>query len=285
MPVNYDTEAWYKLYIRESTEDRLLPVFNRALRDFLLRLAKSRNDATVLNKTESPGEDIARALGAHADEAELVVTYVRSMLEDGFLTHKKGRLFITNFVDAQQARSPGAKRQKTYRDNKKKSRNEKQTRSSDDAHGSRDNTVTGDARITSQKIRSEERRSEESRGESNAQERETHSVSHRDRFGESFESFYPADALQLTDAHRDLCRSRGLDLENEIGKHRSYAQSHKRRCLDWPADFELWLRNARHQGPRGLTPAETPAERRTREQLDRVAALEAEELRAAGGAP
>jgi 5-methylcytosine-specific restriction endonuclease McrA len=115
--VNYDTEAWYKLYIRESTEDRLLPVLNRSLRDFLLRLAKSREDATILAKTENPGEDLARALGAHQDEHDLIVSFINSMLKDGYLRHKKGRLWITNFVNAQQARSPGAIRQQRWREN------------------------------------------------------------------------------------------------------------------------------------------------------------------------
>lgn len=114
--MNYDTEAWYKLYIRESTEDRLLAVLNRALRDFLLRLAKSRTDATILGRTDNPGEDLARALGAHPDEAPSIVAHVNSMLEDGFLTHRNGRLWITNFVRAQAARTPGARRQKTYRE-------------------------------------------------------------------------------------------------------------------------------------------------------------------------
>lgn len=113
--MNYETEPWYKLYIRESTEDKLLPVLNRGLRDFLLRFAKSRQNATILAKTENPGADLARALGAHPSETETFVAFVDSMLEDGYLTHRRGRLWITNFVSAQEARSPGAQRQARWR--------------------------------------------------------------------------------------------------------------------------------------------------------------------------
>ena len=113
--MNYGTEGWYKLYVRESTEDRLLPVFNRALRDFLLRLAKSREDATILRSTKNPGADLARALNATADETALVEAYVQSMLDDGYLSHDGARLWITNFVDAQRLKSPGAMRQDKWR--------------------------------------------------------------------------------------------------------------------------------------------------------------------------
>lgn len=154
--MNYETEPWYKLYIRESTEDKLLPVLNRGLRDFLLRLAKSRKDGTILARTENPGEDLARALGAHPDEFATIVAFVRSMLEDGYLRHRKGRLWITNFVDAQEARSAGARRQKRYRDKDKESR-----ASDDDEHNEGiTSDVTRDARVTSQERRSEKRREE-----------------------------------------------------------------------------------------------------------------------------
>jgi len=88
---------------------------NRSLRDFLLRLAKSRDDATILRSTESPARDLARALNAHPKEKALVETYIQSMLDDGYLTHRDGRLWITNFVEAQAAVTPGARRQQTWR--------------------------------------------------------------------------------------------------------------------------------------------------------------------------
>lgn len=113
--MKYGNEPWYKLFLRESTEDKLLPALNRSLRDHLLRLAKSREDGTVLRKTENPGADIARAIGAHAEEVTLIEGYVKSMLDDGYLSHKKGRLFITKFTEAQNAKSDGARRQDKWR--------------------------------------------------------------------------------------------------------------------------------------------------------------------------
>lgn len=162
--MNYETEPWYKLYIRESTEDKVLPVLNRALRDFLLRLAKSRDDATILGKTTNPGEDLARALGAHPSETETIVQFVGTMLEDGYLSHRKGRLWITNFVAAQASRSAGARRQKAYRDRHQTSHNE---------HSRPDNepiteVVTVASHVTSQEIRSEKRREETKRDEPDA---------------------------------------------------------------------------------------------------------------------
>lgn len=168
--MNYDTEAWYKLYIRESTEDKLLPVLNRALRDFLLRLAKSRSDATILGKTNAPGEDLARALGTSGAEADTIAEYVRSMLGDGYLSHRRGRLWITNFVEAQQARTPGARRQKTYRDKGGKSRTTDGVETHADVTPVDDSDVTGDAQVTSQKIRSDPRRSDPIRSETTARE-------------------------------------------------------------------------------------------------------------------
>jgi hypothetical protein len=113
-----------------------------------------------------------------------------------------------------------------------------------------------------------------------------------DRFAQSFESRIP-DAFDVTEEHRKLCETRGLDLENELGKHRAWAKSHARTCIDWPADFELWLRGSKRQSGNGQPRAdgsripfnETPAERRTRQQLERIAMLEAEEAREKAAAP
>lgn len=166
--MNYEVEAWYKLYIRESTEDKVLPVLNRALRDFLLRFAKSRDDATILGKTATPGEDLARALGAHQTEAALIVEFVQSMLGDGYLSHRKGRLWITNFVDAQQSRTPGARRQKVYREGKKKSQQGDATKSNAGVTSTSDSDITVASPVTSQKSRSETRRDEKNRDETTA---------------------------------------------------------------------------------------------------------------------
>jgi hypothetical protein len=159
--MNYDTESWYKLYIRESTEDKLLPVLNRGLRDFLLRLAKSRTDGTVLAKTKDPGQDIARALGAHPGEVQTIVEFVATMLEDGFLSHRRGRLWITNFVRAQEAKSPGAKRQARWRGKRNAGATGDAPKKEDEETGD----VTPPSRETLQEIRSDPRRSDPRRGD------------------------------------------------------------------------------------------------------------------------
>jgi hypothetical protein len=93
------------------------------------------------------------------------------MLEDGYLTHENGRLWITNFVAAQQARTQGAQRQKAYREKHKPATRDVMGDVTSDVMGdvtgdvtSDANSdavtgdVTGDARITLQKRREEERR-------------------------------------------------------------------------------------------------------------------------------
>lgn len=163
--MNYETEPWYKLYIRESTEDKVLPVLNRALRDFLLRFAKGREDPTILGKTTNPGEDLARALGAHQTEACQLVEFVQSMLDDGFLSHRKGRLWITNFVRAQEARTPGARRQKAYRAKHPKSRKGDAPETDASVTPEPESDVTVASRVTLQERREEKRREETKRDE------------------------------------------------------------------------------------------------------------------------
>jgi len=83
----------------------------------------------------------------------------------------------------------------------------------------------------------------------------------KDRFMQTFETLIP-ESFPISDQHRDICRKKNLDVQNELAKHRIYAKQHSRRCLDWPADFELWLRNAHAQkpgkGPVTPEPIESP---------------------------
>src|SRR5688572_22591489 len=112
--MKFEHESWRKLYVSESIEHRLMPIFCRGTRDYLIRHAKQ--DGTLLAKTEDPGRDLGRALGAHESELELFAAFVATLIADGYLTHKKSRLWITRFVDGQESRSAGALRQKRYRD-------------------------------------------------------------------------------------------------------------------------------------------------------------------------
>jgi hypothetical protein len=154
--VNFDRESWRKLYVRESAEDRLLPLLCRGLRDYLLRHAK--DDGTILTRTEDPAGDLARALTAHSHEAKPVQGFVRMLLDTGFLSHVSGRLWITNFADAQAARSAGARRQKKYRDAQQTPKQE--TSDAPVTPTAVTDNVTSDARATSQ--REETRRDERS---------------------------------------------------------------------------------------------------------------------------
>lgn len=117
--MRFDRESWRKLYVRESVAHRLLPLLCRGLRDHLIKHARVE-DGILLEKTEAPGRDLAVALGAHADEIETVAAFVEALIRDGYLSHKRNRLWITKFVEGQEARSSGAKRQKKYRDTKKR---------------------------------------------------------------------------------------------------------------------------------------------------------------------
>lgn len=157
MAYGYGHERWRKLYIRESTEDRLLPVLMRGLRDYLIRHAD--DDGTLLAKTEQPATDLARALGAHPGESELVESHIVSLLDDGYLSHRKGRLWITNLVKAQARKSPVATKQKRYRDKKKAASNGDGPVTDDAPESLRNGAVTRYATVTTK--REEEKRREE----------------------------------------------------------------------------------------------------------------------------
>jgi hypothetical protein len=111
--VKFERESWRKLYVAESAEHRLLSVFARGLRDYLLRLAGE--DGTILAKTKAPKMDVARLLGVHPGEKKLFEAGFDSLLGVGYLSHEAERLWITKFIDAQTARSPGAKRQAEFK--------------------------------------------------------------------------------------------------------------------------------------------------------------------------
>lgn len=53
----------------------------------------------------------------------------------------------------------------------------------------------------------------------------------------------------VTDRHRELAVTRGVDLDGELHKFCLFARSRGRRGSDWSAAFELWLINGRAQGP------------------------------------
>lgn len=113
--MRFDRESYRKLYVAESAEHRLLSLFTRGLRDYLLRFAME--DGTLLPKSQKPADDLARVLGAAGAERRMVAHAVTDLINVGYLSYDDGRLWITRYTDAQEARSPGALRQQRYRDN------------------------------------------------------------------------------------------------------------------------------------------------------------------------
>lgn len=112
--MKFEHESWRKLYVAESIEHRLLPIFTRSLRDYLLRMAD--DEGTLLKQTKAPSADLARVLIVDVTERKQFDSAVTRLLEIEYLTLTRGRLYITRFVDAQAARTPGALRQKRYRE-------------------------------------------------------------------------------------------------------------------------------------------------------------------------
>lgn len=153
--VRFDRESWRKLYRSESPEDRLLPVAVRGVRDYLIRYAK--DDGTLLESTTDPGADMARVLGAHPDEFDAIKSAVERLFGSKYLSHKKGRLWITKFREAQEARSPNAARQLRYREKRKTPREHNESVTSN---------ATPDAHETLEEKRREEKRREREKVES-----------------------------------------------------------------------------------------------------------------------
>jgi hypothetical protein len=157
--MRFDRESWRKLYVAESMQHRLMPVLCRGLRDYLLRHAGE--DGTLLSRTEDPARDLAKVLGAHESESNLVETYVLTWLDEGYLKHSRGRLYIAKYEEAQNARSQGAIRQERYIAKKKASPGDVTT----DADADAKVTSPGDGDLTSQII--DETRRDETRQQIN----------------------------------------------------------------------------------------------------------------------
>lgn len=111
--MKFERESWRKLYIAESAEHRLMSVVARGLRDYLLRIAG--DDGTLLASSADAKQDILRLLNPTAAEKRLIGEAFDCLLRIGYLSLDNGRLWITKFVEAQAARSPGALRQERYK--------------------------------------------------------------------------------------------------------------------------------------------------------------------------
>lgn len=115
--MRFDRESWRKLYVVESVQHRLLPLFTRGLRDYLLRHAES--DGTILRGSADHAADLARVLCATQQERKQIDAALADLLRVGYLSTDGERLWIVKFEEAQSARSPGAKRQAAYLARKK----------------------------------------------------------------------------------------------------------------------------------------------------------------------
>lgn len=112
--MNFDRESWRKLYVLESIEHRLLPLFTRGLRDYLLRVAA--DDGTILRDSSDPVSDLCSALAAKSSERKQVRAALDDLLRIGYLTQEKGCVRISKFEEAQRARTPEARRQAAWRE-------------------------------------------------------------------------------------------------------------------------------------------------------------------------
>jgi len=139
-----------------------MPVLARGLRDYLIRHAK--DDGTLLERTDSPGRDLARALGAHENEISVIESFVELLISDGYLSHKSSKLSIRRFKKAQQSQSAGARRQRDFRERKRTlddvTRNVTGNVTGNEA---RNATVTPTRARGSDEIRSDEMRSDHQR--------------------------------------------------------------------------------------------------------------------------
>lgn len=115
--MKFERESWRKLYIAESAEHRLLSVFTRGLRDYLLRLAS--DDGTLLSATKNPKKDLVRLLNAQPKEKAQIENGYDDLMRIRYLSLDGERLWIRRFEDAQSARSPGAVRQARFKENER----------------------------------------------------------------------------------------------------------------------------------------------------------------------
>jgi len=163
--VRYDREPWRKLYRSEPFEQRAWPMMTRGIRDYLVRFAD--DDGTLL---QTPGDDpigaMIRVLNSDVTESEHVRNSLEQLFADGYLVHDARGVWIRNFAEAQEARSPDAKRMAAKRAREKAAQTSKKAANS--PGGARPNTkrttvrtpsVTSSEHVTVEEKRREEKRS------------------------------------------------------------------------------------------------------------------------------
>ena len=96
---DWSKERWRKLYLREALEQRLWSVKARGLRDYLIRVAE--DDGALIRDSDDPVDALLLALGAYAEEAELVRAAIVLLCRDGFLAADARSIFVRNLPAAQ----------------------------------------------------------------------------------------------------------------------------------------------------------------------------------------
>lgn len=245
--MRFDRESWRKLYITESIEHRMMPVLARGLRDYLLRHAKQ--DGTLLAKTDSPADDLARGLGAHPDEFESVTGYITEWISNGFLVFSRGRLWIRNFEAAQASASPGAKRQKRYRERKRDVDpvTRDVTRDVTQRNGVTKRDVTRDVTVTSHPTRPDPPDKNHPSipvGSSSVLSGHTREATlpdqPQDKFGQSFGTKVGSWSGVKAE-HREQAKAASLDVDAECDKFRAHYEHKGTVGCAWDSQFKSWL--------------------------------------------
>lgn len=121
--MKWHNESWVKLYIRRTAEWDDMSVMARGIGNELLKYAK--NDGSLCRtKGREAAMAVAMVLRPNPDELEAVVSGAAELLEDGYLVVEDGMVWVKNYEDAQERRSPDAVRQQRHRDRNKPKTNE-----------------------------------------------------------------------------------------------------------------------------------------------------------------
>lgn len=111
--MRFDREPWVKLYKRESPAHRLMSLEARCFRDFLLRHTDDKG--LLLERSDNVPRDLCLIVAADSANAKKVVKWLKELQDVGYVEiSAEGRVVLPKFEEAQQARSPGAKRQAEY---------------------------------------------------------------------------------------------------------------------------------------------------------------------------
>lgn len=115
--MNWNNEPWRKLYTKITGDWQQLSVMARGMSGELLKYAK--DDGSICRtRGKAPALAVALVLNPRPEELEAVQNGSQELLDDGYLAVVEGVVYIRNFEDAQERRTPAAAKQQRYRDRK-----------------------------------------------------------------------------------------------------------------------------------------------------------------------